>query len=111
MCTINICTSSVPSFCSFCEIMKTIIQLLCFETNNIFKQASKPSYSVKPKYRTRLGRIRCRRLPRIKSNHAMPQCIDRNILEIMYPTRLTASLHRKKKVYIIFAKENILQNH
>jgi len=61
-----------------------IIQLLCFETNNIFQQASKPSYSLKIKYKTRLGRVRCRRHPRMKSNHAMPQCIHSTILEIIY---------------------------
>jgi hypothetical protein len=92
-----------------------ITQLLCFESNNIFQQASKPSYSVKIKYKTRLGRVRCRRHPRMKSNHAMPHCIHRAILEI---TDAFARLQhhyiankKKSKEYIIFAREPILQNH
>lgn len=103
-CTINICTSSVPSFCSFCEIIKIIIQLLCFETNNIFQQASKPSYSVKIKYKTRLGWVGCRRHPRMKSNHAMPQCIHRVILEIIYTFPVL------QHYYICKTKKNIFKS-
>jgi hypothetical protein len=86
-----------------------IIWLLCFETNNIFQQASKPSYSVTAKYKTRLERVRRRHLPRIKSNHAMPQCIHRAILEICIPIpRVTASpnSHKKKSKVHYFRQRN-----